>query len=44
MNFAIELSFIQGFCLGLEHLDMQEEDDCNIIAISLGLLRICFVY
>jgi hypothetical protein len=40
---CIEVSFIYGFSLGLEHMDVEEEG-YSIIALSLGLIRICFVY
>ena len=46
MNFAIEASFIHGFCVGLEYMDLDpnDADDTYLLGISLGFIRICFVW
>jgi hypothetical protein len=46
MNFAIEMSFIYGFALGIEYMDLDPTDseDTYLLGISLGFIRICFVW
>jgi hypothetical protein len=41
---SIEISFIHGFCLGIEVLDAQDEESYNIIALHIGFIRVCFVW
>ena len=46
MNFGIEASFIYGFALGIEYMDIDAEDtdDTYLLGISLGFVRICFIW
>lgn len=44
MNFSIDVSFIHGFVIGLEYLEAETEDEVNVIALHLPLIRFCFIW